>query len=91
MRMQLRVSQRCASHTIIIMFAIHAIMAIKKLIITIAILKKVEHYCEIYQAFLQDHDFAVGPRHLLVPIVLLAQCEIDKEGVSYSGVTQIGV
>ena len=79
MRMQLRVSQRCASHTIIIMFAIHAIMAIKKLIITIAILQKIEHYCEIYQAFLQDHDFAVGPRHLLVPIVL-AQCEIDKEG-----------
>ena len=52
--------------------------------------KYVEHYCEIYWACLQDHDFAVGPRHLLVPIVL-AQCEIDKEGVSYSGVTQIGV
>ena len=77
-------------HALKTMFAIHAILAINKLIITIAILQKVEHYCEIYQAFLQDHDFAVGPRHLLVPIVL-AQCEIDKEGVSYSGVTQIGV
>ena len=79
MRMHLRVSQRCASHTILIMFAIHAILTIKKLIITIDILQKVEQYCEIYQAFLQDHDFAVGSRHLLVPIVL-AQCEIDKEG-----------
>ncbi len=37
-----------------------------------------------------DHDFAVGSRHLLVPSVM-ATCNIDKDGVSYNGDTDIAV
>ena len=37
---------------------------------------------------LPDHDFAVGSRHLLVPSVM-ATCNIDKDGVSYNGDTDI--
>ena len=39
---------------------------------------------------LPDHDFAVGSRHLLVPSVM-AHCEIQDGGVSYSGETYIGI
>ena len=40
---------------------------------------------------LPDHDFRVGPRHLLVPSVM-AECSIDEEnGVGYCGETYVAI
>ena len=39
---------------------------------------------------LPDHDFKVGRRHLLTPLVL-AVCIITQEGVTYTGPTYVAI